>query len=335
MANEVNRVWNFCNETQIKTVQNHHKWFSAYDFHKLTGGSSKYLNINSTTVQRICEEYAQKIRQFKKWKLNWRSYKKQLPWIPFKTSGISIDREAGTARYYGLDFSFWNSRPIIGEIKTGSINADSRGRFYLNLTCKIPNLEVPSEQLYFEPIGIDLGLHDVATLSNGIKYESNRYTRAYATKLAKAQRAGKKKQVKNIHKKISNSRKDSNHKVSTEIVNRTSEIYVGDVSSSELAKTKLAKSVHDVGWHQLKSFLKYKALARGITYREVNEAYSTQMCSNCFRIPTSSPKGIKDLSIRKWTCSICLSKHDRDINAARNIFRFGHESPPKQSSIRT
>ena len=61
----------------------------------------------------------------------------------------------------------------------------------------------------------------------------------------------------------------------------------------------------------------------GIVFKEVNEAYTTQTCSNCGALPDSRPKGIAGLGIREWTCE-CGVTHDRDINAAKNILAVGH-----------
>jgi putative transposase len=329
-AQAVNFVWNFCNETQLAALRKGKgpkDWPGQFELMRLTSGSTKELGLQSSTIQTVCDEYATRRKQFKKNRLNWRSKKKSLPWIPFKSSAISVDRVAGTARYYGVKFSFWNSREIQGQIKTGSICADNRGRWYLNLTCAVEEVAGPPRP---GEVGIDLGLKSVVSLSTGESVSAPRIYRSYEEKLAKAQRAKKPKQVRNIHKKISNSRRDFNHKLSTKLVRDFGLIVVGDVSPSKLAKTTMAKSVYDVSWAQLKTFLSYKASARRSTYLEVGEKYSTQTCSECGCIPKSSPKGIKDLSVRGWICSDCGTEHNRDTNAARNILRFGHESLKKQ-----
>lgn len=328
----VNFVWNFCNQTQLDALR-HGKlpWEgpSEYDLMALTAGSSRELELSSTTLQLVCTEYATRRKKSRKRSLRWRG-KKSLPWIPFKASAVNVDREAGTVRYKDLEFKFWNSRKIEGEIRTGSIVCDNRGRWYLNVTCRLDDLFGPCKE---DAVGIDLGLHDVVTLSTGKLTKAVRYTRQYEAKLAKLQRAHKHKQVRNLHKKIQNSRKDFNHKLSTAIVNQFGTIVVGDVKSKDIiAKPNMAKSVYDASWYQLKTLLKYKALAKGSFYKEVSEKYSTQICSECGCISRSSPKGVKGLSVREWVCMSCGAKHNRDVNAARNILRFGHETPQKLSS---
>jgi transposase len=103
-------------------------------------------------------------------------------------------------------------------------------------------------------------------------------------------------------------------------------VFVGDVSSKALVKTKMAKSVLDTGWGMLKTHLKYKASARSVVFEEVNEKYTTQKCSCCHEISENSPKGRAGLGIREWVCTGCGTLHDRDVNAAKNILRLGHQS---------
>jgi hypothetical protein len=93
-----------------------------------------------------------------------------------------------------------------------------------------------------------------------------------------------------------------------------------------LAKTRLAKSVLDAGWSSFRSMLRYKATAHGAWYEEVNESFSTRVCSSC--AGETGPKGVADLGIRSWICSECGTSHDRDVNSALNhLFRSGHQTP--------
>jgi IS605 OrfB family transposase len=165
-------------------------------------------------------------------------------------------------------------------------------------------------------VGLDLGLKDTATCSN--------FYRHLEAKLGIAQRAKQKKRVKAIHAKIKNKRKDALQKFTTKLVCENELIVVGNVSSSALAKTTMAKSVLDAGWFMLKTQLKCKAIARSVVFEEVNEAYTTQTCSCCGSISVNSPKGRAGLGIREWTCAECGTLHDRDVNAARNILAAGH-----------
>jgi IS605 OrfB family transposase len=177
-------------------------------------------------------------------------------------------------------------------------------------------------------IGIDLGLKTIATLSDGRTLDRENQTIKYANKLAMAQRARKKKLVKNIYAKIANVRNDWAHKQTTKLVNEFDTIVIGNVSSKKLVKTRMAKSVLDAGWGQFKSMLAYKAIALGVDYKMVDESFSTVTCSVCFE--KSGPSGLRALRVRQWICGKCGTNHNRDVNAAKNILaRFGHETPIK------
>lgn len=320
-AKSVNYVWNYCNETSFCAIKNRGKWLSAYDLNNLTSGTSKQLRVSSITVQSVCEEYAIRRKQFKKQKLKWRS-KKSLGWIPFKSLSIKLTNDV--IRYAGNTIRFWNSREIKGKIRSGSFSQDARGRWYVNIVADSEDLTPAKDRA----IGIDLGLKDLATTSDGKKFKANRYYRKYERKLGLAQKDGKRKLVKTLHAKIANCRKDTNHKISYELTKDNSLIVIGNVSSSKLAKTNMAKSVMDAGWSQLKTFIGYKAIRRQGRVFEVSEYLTSQICSSCNSVTSASPKGMKDLGIRTWVC-ICGSENDRDINAAKNIlnkFRSGHAS---------
>jgi IS605 OrfB family transposase len=329
MARQVNTVWNFCNETSSRAVRERNKFLSGYDLQKLTDGFSKCdgIAIGSATTQQVCEEYATRRRQCKRARLNWRvsnpkSSKRSLGWIPFKSRTVRY--KAGQVHFFGQKISVWDSYGLANyNLRAGSFSEDSRGRWYLNVQVKIPELVGPAMPGPTAAIGLDLGLKTCATVSDGQKIEG-RFYRALESKLGIAQRAGKKRQTKAIHAKIANRRKDMLHKFSTALVRNNAAIFVGDVSSAKLIKTKMAKSTLDAGWSSLKTMLEYKCHQAGIVFEEVREAYTTQTCSCCGSITHSSPRGRAGLGIREWTCSDCGSVHDRDVNAARNILALGH-----------
>ena len=324
MAREVNTVWNFCNETSHRSIRERFKWPSAYDLQKLTAGYSKCegVQIGSATAQLVCEEYALRRRQFKKTKLRWRvsnpkSSKYSLGWIPFKVGGVKY--KAGQIVFAGHKLSLWDSYGLADyELRAGSFVQDTRGRWYLCVAVKVqvkPSTATGS-------IGIDLGLKEAATASNGQSIEG-RFYRKLEAKLGIAQRAHKKQRLKALHAKIANQRKDMLHKFSTQLTKEYGAIFVGDVSSQKLVKTKMAKSTLDAGWSMLKTMLEYKSQQAGVVFEVVNESYTTQTCSCCGNIPASSPKGRAGLRIREWTCSDCGAAHNRDTNAARNILAAG------------
>lgn len=320
-----NFVWNYCKEVNQENWKKFGKPLSAFDLNKLTSGCAKELGLHSQTVQAVCEEYAKSCKQHKKRKLNWRSRKKSLGWIPFKGVGVKVD--ADTVTYNGHIFRFWLSRPITSKVRFGSFCQDSKGHWFVNFVIEQPHggpSEIIREKIGKETVrravGIDLGLKTLATLSDGVVFNRQNLTKKFEKQLAIAQRAMKKKRVTAIHAKIKNKRKDWSHKVSTAIVNEYDKIIVGNVSSWKLLKTRMAKSVSDAGWSDFKTMLAFKAIRLGVEMKEVNESWSTVTCSSCGS--RSGPRGLRHLAVRDWVCSCCSTSHLRDVNAAKNILQY-------------
>ena len=293
-----NFVWNYCNEANQESWKKFGKPLSVFDLNKLTAGCAKELGLHSQTVQAVCEEYAKSCKQFKMRKLNWRSRKKSLGWIPFKGVGVKADTD--TVTYNGHTFKFWLSRPTPSKVRFGSFYQDSKGHWSVNFV--LEQTEAIREKTGKEA-GIDFGLKTLMTLSDGIEFNRENLTKKFEIKLAVAQRAKKKKRITAIHAKIKNRRKDWNHKVSTAIVNEYDKIAVGNVSSSKLKKTRMAKSVSDAGWSDFKQMLAFKAVRLGIEMKEVNESWLTVTCSSCGS--RSGPRGLRHLIVRDWVCSCC------------------------------
>jgi IS605 OrfB family transposase len=269
----------------------------------------------------ICREYVTRRKQFKKRKLRWRS-RKSLGWVPFRKDCIKFDD--GKIVFNKQTYRVFQPErlPEKGTYKCGEFSQDARKRWYI---CIPVEHSVKPVHAVGE-VGIDLGLKDLASLSNGKKVSGGRYYRMMERRLARAQRGKKRKQARGIHAKIRNKRFDDLHKASTQIVEENKLIVVGKLPAKRLAKTKMAKSINDAATTAFKTMLRYKASAQQHQYIEVCEDFSTQICSSCESIPASAPKGVKDLGVREWVCSNCGAVHDRDTNAALNILRFGRES---------
>jgi IS605 OrfB family transposase len=109
------------------------------------------------------------------------------------------------------------------------------------------------------------------------------------------------------------------------LVRKYGQIFIGDVSSAKLAKTRMAKSVLDAGWGMLRNQLRYKGEHAGRVVETVNESYTSRTCSACGSL--SGPQGVNGLRVRNWTCVDCGESHDRDVNSARLILLRGEESP--------
>ena len=320
MATSVNQVWNYCNELSYRSIRERRKFLSGYDLQHYTKGASKELGINSATIQMVGHQYVDSRKLHKKIKLRWRSSfgkKRALGWVPFRHDCIKF--EDGYVIHHRHRFKIWDSYGLAKyKLGSGDFSEDARGRWYFNVTVECESNPTQATSA----IGIDLGCKEAASASNGEVVSSREY-RKLEQKLGIAQRANKAARVRNIHAKIKNRRKDKIHKFTSKLVSSSSAVLVGNVSSLGLIKTKKAKSVLDAGWGIIKEQLHYKCNRAGVVFEVVNEAYSTQTCSCCQKIPGSSPKGSAGLGIREWVCSECGAEHDRDINAAKNILAAG------------
>jgi putative transposase len=176
-------------------------------------------------------------------------------------------------------------------------------------------------------VGLDLGLSALAATSDGMLIASPRHLWQRERKLARTQRALSRKQkgsanrakarvkVAVQHRKVREARADHLHKTALRLVRDNQAVYVEDLAVSGLARTRLAKSVHDAGWATLVRLLEEKARRYGRSVVKVSRWFpSSQICSAC-----GVKDGPKPLSVREWTCGGCGSVHDRDVNAARNI----------------
>ena len=281
--------------------------------------------MHSQTIQAISAELVTRRKQFKKAKLKWRvsnkkSARRSLGWIPFKK--VAIKYADGYVQYGKHQFKLWDSYGLSKyNVKTGSFVEDSRGRWYV---CLVVDNATTIKSKGKTSIGIDLGLKDLATCSDGLKLKAPKIYREYEQKLGIAQRAKNKNRVRSVHAKIKNIRQNMLHQFTRKLVNDHAMIIVGNVNAKALAQTKLAKSVLDASWTTLRTMLKYKCENAGVLFEEVNEAYTTQTCS-CCGSRLSSPKGRAGLGIREWQCMECGTLHDRDINSALNILALGHE----------
>jgi putative transposase len=327
-AIEVNQVWNWGNATSAKAARpftGPAKWLSGFDLDKLSAGAAEcFEHIGSETIQRVNAELATRRRQFKKTQLRWRvsrGAKRSLGWVPFKAA--QLKRRGKSLRFSGKAFRVFEQEQLEGaNCKCGCFAQDSVGDWWL---CVPLERALAPRLAKHEDVGLDLGLTDTVATSDGDRLEAGHFYRDIEQKIARAQRRGHKRQAKRLHRTAARRRKDALHKFSTQIVDQYQRIFVGDVSSAKLVKTRMAKSVLDAGWGMLKTQLQYKGQQAGRSVRIVNESYTTRVCSSCKA--HTGPTGLDMLAVRVWVCSGCGDTHDRNVNAAKNILSVGRRPP--------
>lgn len=230
-------------------------------------------------------------------------------------------------------------RQLKGMIKSATISRHSSGKYYISLLCKEEISELPKSN---SAIGIDLGITDFAILSDGQKIDNNKFTSKMEKKLKREQRKlsrrallakkkgiplseaknyqKQKRKVARLHEKVMNQRTDFLNKLSTEIIKNHDIICIEDLNVKGMLRNhKLARSISDVSWSSFVAKLQYKADWYGREIIKVDQWFpSSQICSEC-----GHKDGKKSLDIREWTCPICHTHHDRDINASINILTEG------------
>ncbi|MGP4016236.1 RNA-guided endonuclease InsQ/TnpB family protein [Saccharopolyspora sp. 5N708] len=219
------------------------------------------------------------------------------------------------------------SRELPSVPSSVTLIKDASGRYFASFVVDVDAEPLPATDT---DVGIDLGLTTFAVLSNGKAISAPKFLRRAERKLRKAQQALSRKtkgsnnrakarvRVAKAHAKVRDSRTDWAHKQSTAIIRDNQAVYVEDLAVSGLARTRLAKSVHDAAWGTFLRMLDGKAQRCGRVVHRIDRFYpSSQTCSACGRVDSKKP-----LNVREWSCP-CGAVHDRDHNAAKNILAAG------------
>lgn len=262
-----------------------------------------------------------------------------------------------SANYTERGFSFDAERRILKLAKIGAIKVKwsrkaiphpssirlirtASGKYFVSLVVETQPAPLPKTG---ESVGIDFGVARLATLSNGERVSNpkhgakwQRRLAFYQKRLARAKKGSKrrekvKRHVARIHEKIANSRSDTLHKLSTDLVTRFDVICVEDLNLRGMVKNhNLARSLHDASIGTAIRMIEEKAARYGKTVVKIDRWFpSSKTCYDCGYIVEKLP-----LSVREWTCPECGTTHDRDANAAANILAVGQTVSAHGGTVR-
>ncbi|MFI0468013.1 RNA-guided endonuclease InsQ/TnpB family protein [Saccharopolyspora sp. 5N102] len=216
------------------------------------------------------------------------------------------------------------SRELPSKPSSVTVIKDAAGRYFASFVIDTNPEPITTDAPH---VGVDLGLGHFVVLSNGTKITAPKFLRKAEKKLKRAQQAlsRKEKDSKNrdkarnrlarAHARVADARREFHHQLSTRLIRENQAIAVEDLAVNGLARTRLAKSVHDAGWSVFVAMLEYKAALYGRQVVRIGRFEPTsQMCSNC-----GVKDGPKPLHVRVWQCHACGVWLDRDSNAAVNV----------------
>lgn len=235
-----------------------------------------------------------------------------------------------------------NKLPIGGRALSARVTYDGLN-WWLSAVFELPDSQ---EAPCGEPIGIDLGIKDLAVCSDGTVFENinhSREVRRLEKKLRRLQRrlsrkyemnkAGQKfvktsnirkleTQVLRVRRRLTNIRQNQRHQSTAAIVKKQPRMVVmEDLNVSGMMKNHhLAKAIQEQGFFEFIRQMAYKSQWHNIRFVQADRFFpSSQICSRC----GERWKGTKDLSVRKWTCPNCGAVLLRDLNAATNLKNYG------------
>jgi putative transposase len=219
---------------------------------------------------------------------------------------------------------------------TKAVVSRTADRWYVSINVQLIT-DIPNHPCENQAVGIDLGIKNMATLSDGTKFEGSNASSLYEKKLRRlnqelSRKKGAKKgeeksnkfkktqlKIARLHAKIANLRSDYTHKVTTEIVKNNGLIGMEDLHTQNWAKNhNWARSVMDMSLYEFKRQIEYKSKFKGGKVIFAKTTFpSSKLCSACGRKNEEL-----ELSQREWTCKVCGTSHDRDINAAINLEKY-------------
>ena len=336
-------VYNLGLETKTEAYAKRRKSISKYDLIKQLPDLKKEFDFIKecpsqslqTALMNLDTAYQNFFKgkgQFPKFK---NKYKKQSLAFPqgYKISFENSTIELPKLKSIAVDFH----REFKGTPKTLTLSKDVTNKYYISILVDTDGVVERKPVKFNTSVGVDFGIKDLAVTSDGEVFTNKNHYKSQQKRLRTEQRSLARKQkgsgnrqkqklvVALLHEKIRNQRRDQLHKLSKHLVDNYNTIVLEDLNVSGMVKNhKLARSISDMGWREVRTMLEYKTEWYGKNILTIGRFEpSSKVCSNCGK----QKKDLK-LSDRIYHCPGCGLEIDRDKNAAINIKNFGMRNHP-------
>ena len=251
---------------------------------------------------------------------------------------IEIDLENRTIKLPKLKKikirGYRNTKFINGRIINATVSREPNGKYYVSVLFEMS--DGVKRVIPTSIVGIDLGVKNLLTLSDGVVYENNKYILKYEKRIKRIQKALSRKvkgsenykrckqKLAKLHSKLANARKYYIHKITKNITDEYDIIACEKLHTKEMIingkKSNLSKNINDASFNEILRQLEYKSKFKGKQFYQIYDYYpSSQTCSRC----DNQDKKYKNLNERKYECTKCHLEIDRDLNASINIMFEG------------
>lgn len=338
--NQMLGMWNmrYQNNPNLPTL-------GKYDLNRLLPILKKEYDFlkesESTSLQFVCETlHGSFVEFFKKTRRHPRFKSKKIATASFtvkNNKNIELKKNAIKLPKIGWVKARWSDNISFDKIKRVTITRTPSGYYKASVLVENESQVLDKTE---KQVGLDMGQVDLMIGSDGLRVKTRTYKqyekklKQWQKKMSRRMRLAKEKGIKlddaknyqkakcmvaKYHEKIRNSRKDYLHKVTRQIIEEYDFIAVEDLRVKGMLNRDNSKrnnhAIANQSWYELRTMFEYKSDWYGKTFVKVDPRYTSQDCSSCHE--RTGPKN--DLNVRHWICSNCKTKHDRDVNAGRNI----------------